>query len=97
MTSIIARAADRAVPKKPKREFRKPIVKGYKLGDELPPRAHKTLMTDAQVLECRRRYEFETGWDRQRLADHYGVGGEYMRALLSYAVRSKLFPRRPGE
>lgn len=67
--------------------------KGYKLRNGESPSRHKTLMTDEQVLECRRRHEHE-GWTPRRLADEYGMDEEYMRKLLDYATRSKLIPRR---
>lgn len=67
--------------------------KGYKLHAATPNRPNIKL-TDEQVLECRRRYEFE-GWALARLAEEYGTGESYMRALLDYRTRSKLIPRRP--
>lgn len=70
--------------------------RGYKLLGE-PGRGirkRKTLLTDEQVLECRCRSEFE-GWDRNRLAEEYGVSRGYMTTLLDYTVRSKLIPRAP--
>lgn len=52
------------------------------------------VMTDEQVLECRRCHEYEGGTPK-RLAAEYGVSYEYMRKLLDYATRSKLIPRKP--
>jgi hypothetical protein len=67
---------------------------GYRIPVEgAPPRAFKTLMTDAQVLECRALAEFE-GKTTQELADRYGVKRDYMYKLLSYTTRSKLIPRQ---
>lgn len=51
-----------------------------------------TLLTDAQVIECRGRYEFQ-GWTRTQLAEHYGLSREYLSVLLTYRNRSKLYPK----
>lgn len=67
--------------------------KGYRLRGEVERPGAATLMTDDQVLECRRRHEYER-WTPKRLADEYGVTLAYMRKLLDYATRSKLIPRR---
>lgn len=95
-TSILARAADKAVPKdRPCVAATKRKPRGYKLRDENPRKNYRTLLTDAQVLECRSKYEFETGWTPRALAAVYGVTGAYMSRLLGYDVRSKLIPKRP--
>jgi hypothetical protein len=51
------------------------------------------LLTDEQVLECRRRYEYE-GWSIERLMEEYGTTRRYMREPVEYLVRSKLIPKR---
>ena len=56
------------------------------------PHNYHVLLTDEQVLECRRRAEFE-GWDQMRLVAYYGVDRKYMNKLLHYEVRSKLIPK----
>ncbi len=96
LQSTLARAGDKSIgslhgrARKPKR------CKGYKLRDEAPRNlSARVLLTDAQVLECRTRWEFESGWSQTRLALHYGTSREYMGKLLEYATRSKLIPRRP--
>ena len=66
---------------------------GYRLHAARPNAA--TILTDEQVLECRRRHEFEN-WTPARLEAEYGVSHDYMRKLLEYATRSKLIPRRPA-
>lgn len=53
----------------------------------------KVLMTDAAVLQCWARAEFQ-GWTLPRCARAYGVSRDYMRRLLSYQTRSKLIPKR---
>jgi hypothetical protein len=70
--------------------------------DKPPPKprpergkGQKTLMSDEKVLECRRRWEQETGWTIRRLAKEYGVSDDYMRDLIGYRVRSKLVPKPP--
>lgn len=95
--SILARADSKAVPKdgEPNRRKRR-LSRGYKLIDEARRQLTNTLMTDAQVLECRARYEFETGWLPKRLAQEYGTSAAYMYQLLSYQTRSKLIPKRPA-
>jgi len=70
----------------------KPAGSGYRLATD-KPRAYQTLMTDDEVLECRAAFEFG-GATRAQLAEKYGVSITYMRALLSYATRSKLIPRQ---
>jgi hypothetical protein len=96
LQSTLAHAGDKAIgslracTKRPKRS------KGYKLRDEAPRNlSARVLLTDAQVLECRTRWEFEPGWSQTRLALHYGTSREYMGKLLEYATRSKLIPKRP--
>lgn len=71
-----------------------PKNRGYQLRGEVKQRGPATLLTDEQVLECRRRHEYE-GWPLDRLVTEYGVSLAYMRQLLEYATRSKLIPRRP--
>jgi hypothetical protein len=68
------------------------MSKGYKL-NTTSPSGIETLMTDDQVLECRRRYEYEN-WTKKQLMAEYNMDGEYMRKLLDYATRSKLIPRK---
>lgn len=93
-TPLLARLAAKGDPEKPAR--RRDQGRGYKLrGESARGANHKTLMTDAQVLECRARYEFEAGWTPPRLARHYGTSIDYMRNLLAYQTRSKLVPKRP--
>lgn len=59
------------------------------------PRLYKTLLTDDQVLDIRRQYEFE-GVSTETLYIQYKdfkVSKEYLRRLLGYVVRSKLMPK----
>jgi hypothetical protein len=92
--SILIRADNKAIGSTPARRRR--TGKGYKLRDEAPraPSVH-VLLTDAQVLECRTRFEHERGWTMQTLAIEYGTSREYMRRLLEYQTRSKLIPKHP--
>lgn len=53
-----------------------------------------TLMTDEQVIECRVAHE-HNGEKPHVLARRYGTSLEYMKALLDYRTRSKLFPPDP--
>jgi hypothetical protein len=67
---------------------------GYKLRTDINPGSPKTMLTDEQVLECRRRHEYE-GCKMRTLAAEFDTSWEYMRAILDYRNRSKLIPRRP--
>lgn len=94
--STLAHAGDKAIGSMRGRTKKPKGTKGYKLRDEAPRRlSSRVLLSDAQVLECRARSEFEPGWTLERLALTYSTSREYMRALLEYTVRSKLIPRRP--
>jgi hypothetical protein len=95
--SILARATIKALTAEHAPAPKQRRSKGYKLVDEgrRAPSVH-VLLTDAQVLECRSRFEFERGWALERLAAEYGTSRDYMRQLLSYQTRSKLIPRRPA-
>lgn len=65
-------------------------ARGYSL-QRAPRRA--TLLTDHEVLEARWLNEFG-GWTLRRVRDHYGLPDRYVRQLLDYGTRTKLFPRR---
>lgn len=52
-----------------------------------------TLLTDHQVLEARWLFEFG-GWSTHRVMGHYGLSKGYVRSLLCYQTRSKLYPKR---
>lgn len=52
-----------------------------------------TLLTDHQVLEARWLFEFG-GWTTRQVWEHYGLSEAYVRSLLRYQTRSKLFPKR---
>jgi len=63
---------------------------------EPKPRNIKTLLTDEQVLDVRRQYEFE-GVSPETLyiqTKEFGVSRVYIRHLLDYQTRSKLIPKR---
>lgn len=49
-----------------------------------------TLLTEAEVLECRARHEF-AGWTPLQCSSWYGPSVHYMRRLLAYEVRSRLY------
>lgn len=51
----------------------------------------KTLLDDEQVIACRVAHEHH-GEKTHVLARRYGTSLEYMKALLDYRTRSKLFP-----
>lgn len=54
----------------------------------------KTLLTDEQVLDVRRQYEFE-GVSPETLylqTKEFGVSRDYLYRLLQYQTRSKLIP-----
>jgi hypothetical protein len=95
LQSPLARAAEKSIGT-PGSKIKKPRCRGYKLIDEAPRTlSSRVLLTDAQVLECRIRWEYEPGWSQERLALTYGTSYAYMGKLLEYTVRSKLIPRRP--
>jgi hypothetical protein len=48
-----------------------------------------TLLSEAQVLECRARHEF-ADWSVAHCASYYETTASYMRQLLSYSLRSNL-------
>lgn len=53
-----------------------------------------TLLTEAEVLECRARNEFHgDDWPDWKLADHYGTSLQYMHRLLGYIVRGNLIAK----
>ncbi len=54
----------------------------------------KTLLDDEQVIACRVAHE-QHGEKTHVLARRYGTSIEYMKALLDYRTRSKLFPPQP--
>lgn len=66
-------------------EARKPVPEKHQ------GRRKKVLLTDEQVIDCRAFYEFD-GWPVDRLAEVYGTSRVYMRDLLDYKTRSKLYP-----
>lgn len=61
---------------------------------KLTHQTSKLVLSDAQVLDARTKFEFE-GWSRRKVAEHFGLTDEYARRLLDYTVRSKLIPQRP--
>jgi hypothetical protein len=79
----LARKLSASLPPEP----RKPTV------EKRQGRRQDVKLTDAQVLECRARFEFE-GWSIERLMEEYGTTRRYMRELVEYLVRSKLIPKR---
>lgn len=48
-----------------------------------------TLLSEAQVLECRARHEFAE-WSVTDCAKYYDTTVSYMRQLLSYTLRANL-------
>lgn len=52
----------------------------------------ETLLTEAQVLECRARHEF-FNWNHLKCVRHYGTSDSYMRNLLGYIVRGNLIAK----
>lgn len=71
------------------RAKKKPPRRGFQVKQPTVP----TLLTDHQVLEARWLSEFG-GWTRRRIAEHYGLAEAYVRNLLRYQTRSKLYPKR---
>ena len=64
--------------------------KGYS-NDRNPK--HKTLLTEAQVLEARWLCEYG-GWTTTQVSRHYDLSEHYTRSLMNYATRSKITPKR---
>lgn len=71
-----------------------------KTTDEAPPKAKprelggiKLPLTDAQIVEARRRHENE-GATMTDLAREFECDLAFMRKVLDYQVRQKLFPPR---
>ena len=62
--------------------------RGY---DHTRKRNHKTLLTDAQVLEARWLWEYG-GWSPARVGQHYKLSASYCSNLLAYAARGKIVP-----
>ena len=73
-------------PPRPKKRM---SHRGYDLGRV---KNYRTLLTDHQVLEARWLVEFG-GWSYDRVVRHYGLDAGYAQRLMSYATRSKLFPK----
>ena len=69
---------------------RKIPAKGYS-ADRKPK--HKTVLTEAQVLEARWLNQYAC-WTIERVATHYQLHMTYTRALLDYSVRGKLHPSK---
>lgn len=69
-----------AMPSSPRREKPEPRPPGKSLP-----------MTDEQILEARVEHE-RKGADADTLAERYGVAADFMRRVLDYRVRCKLFP-----
>lgn len=74
--------------KEPKKKGIK--ARGYDF-DRRP--AHKTLLTEQEVLEARWLHEFAF-WTVRRVAEHYNVSYSYALNLLSYATRGKIVPTK---
>lgn len=92
LVDALAHEGERPAPDPAKVARAKAVRRGYRIGPEPTRRAPK--LTDAQVLECRTRYEFN-GEKSHVLAKEYGTSARYMLELLTYGIRSKLIPRRP--
>jgi len=60
-------------------------------GIHVPRGGPKTLLDDEQVIACRVAHE-QGGEKPHVLARRYGTSLNYMKALLDYRTRSKLFP-----
>lgn len=69
---------------------RKIPAKGYNV-DRKPK--HKTLLTEAQVLEARWLNQHGC-WTIEMVARHYQLHMTYTRALLDYSIRGKLHPSK---
>lgn len=94
MTEQLAREGERPVPDPGKVARAKAVRRGYRVEPDQCRRYVPLKLTDEQVLECRRRYEFEEGWTPSKLAAEFGTSAKYMTALLAYRTRSKLIPPR---